>query len=93
MLDQTDLARLRPNQAPDRVRPPYNALRFHTHEEGQLALVAERAFDGVIASPLAGRAPKPRRQGQTMVIDKGLGLTQTRDLLELAADYIDYIRS
>jgi phosphosulfolactate synthase len=27
-----------------------------------------------------------------MVIDKGLGLTETRDLLELAADYIDFIK-
>ncbi|HWI64053.1 MAG TPA: phosphosulfolactate synthase [Symbiobacteriaceae bacterium] len=52
-----------------------------------------RAFDGVIASPLAGRTAKPRRHGQTMIIDKGLGLSQTGDLLELAADYIDYIKS
>ncbi|HWI51845.1 MAG TPA: phosphosulfolactate synthase [Symbiobacteriaceae bacterium] len=32
----------------------------------------------------------PRGGGQTMIIDKGLGL-QTGDLLELASDYIDYI--
>lgn len=57
-----------------------------------LALVDGRAFDGVIASPLAGRSAKPRRQGQTMIIDKGLGLSQTGDLLEMACDYIDYVK-
>lgn len=51
-----------------------------------------RAFDGVITSPLAGRTAKPRQHGQTMLLDKCLGLSQTGDLLELAADYIDYIK-
>jgi phosphosulfolactate synthase len=55
-------------------------------------LVEGTAFDGVITSPLAGRSAKPRRQGQTMIIDKGLGLAQTGDLLALAGDYIDYIK-
>lgn len=55
-------------------------------------MVDEKAFDGVIKSPLEGRIVKPRRQGQTMIIDKGLGLSQTGDLLELAADYIDYVK-
>lgn len=54
--------------------------------------VTPKAFDGVVASPLAGRFGKPRSAGQTMVIDKGLGLTQTGDLLELAADYIDFVK-
>ena len=27
-----------------------------------------------------------------MLIDKGLGLSQTGDLLEMAADYIDYVK-
>jgi phosphosulfolactate synthase len=27
-----------------------------------------------------------------MIIDKGLGLSQTGDLLELAADFIDYVK-
>ena len=61
-------------------------------ERGLLRLLDGRAFDGVIASPLAGRAPKPRDAGQTMLLDKGLGLSQTGDLLELAADYIDYVK-
>lgn len=50
------------------------------------------AFAGVISDPLAGRSAKPRRAGQTMVIDKGVGLSQTGDLLELAAGYIDYMK-
>ena len=61
-------------------------------ERGPRTLTDGRAFDGVIASPLPGRAPKPRQQGQTMLIDKGLGLTETGDLLELAAEHIDYIK-
>jgi len=52
----------------------------------------ERAFDGVILSPLAGRSAKPRTIGETMLIDKGLGLSQTGDLLELGSDFIDYIK-
>lgn len=51
-----------------------------------------KAFDGVITSPLAGRSAKPRTCGETMLIDKGLGLSHTGDLLELAAPYIDYIK-
>lgn len=52
----------------------------------------EGAFDGVVASPLPGRQAKPRTGGQTMVIDKGMGLAQTGELLELAAPYIDFIK-
>lgn len=55
-------------------------------------MLDEKAFDGVITSPLAGRTSKPRDSGQTMLLDKGMGLSQTGDLLELAADYIDYIK-
>ncbi|SDC61517.1 MULTISPECIES: phosphosulfolactate synthase [unclassified Candidatus Frackibacter] len=40
--------------------------------------------------PLQGRKLKPRDIGLTMMLDKGLGLRQTEDLLELAADYIDF---
>ncbi|HYG57787.1 MAG TPA: phosphosulfolactate synthase [Symbiobacteriaceae bacterium] len=55
-------------------------------------MAESRAFDGVITNPLAGRIAKPRRRGHTMIIDKGLGLSQTGDLLEIAADYVDYIK-
>lgn len=40
--------------------------------------------------PLQGRKEKPRQTGLTMVLDKGLGLNQTEDLMEMAADYIDF---
>lgn len=42
--------------------------------------------------PLSGHSTKPRRTGCTMLLDKGLGLSQTKDLLELAGDYIDIIK-
>lgn len=51
-----------------------------------------RAYAGVIRDPLPGRARKPRSVGLTMVIDKGLGLGPTRALLELAGEYIDFIK-
>lgn len=42
--------------------------------------------------PIGGRAQKPRRHGLTMVIDKGLGLRALSDLLETAADWIDFLK-
>ncbi len=42
--------------------------------------------------PLPGRLRKPRTQGLTMVIDKGLGLNETKDLLKTAGEYIDFIK-
>ncbi|MBA4494977.1 phosphosulfolactate synthase [Paenactinomyces guangxiensis] len=38
------------------------------------------------------RTDKPRISGCTMVMDKGLGLTNFRDTLELAGEYIDFIK-
>ncbi|MHB1125602.1 MAG: phosphosulfolactate synthase [Bacillota bacterium] len=46
----------------------------------------------VLEFPVSGRHAKPRHKGLTMVIDKGLGLTEVRDLLDIAADYIDLIK-
>ncbi|MDD2444362.1 MAG: phosphosulfolactate synthase [Desulfotomaculaceae bacterium] len=46
----------------------------------------------VIGFPIKGREDKPRQQGLTMVIDKGLGLGGTKDLLEVAGEYIDMIK-
>jgi len=51
-----------------------------------------KAWSDVVTFPLPGRSPKPRKSGITMIIDKGLGLAETEDLLNLAADYIDYIK-
>ncbi len=46
----------------------------------------------ILDFPMVGRRAKPRDQGLTMVIDKGMGLTETRELLDLAANYIDFIK-
>lgn len=51
-----------------------------------------KALEGVFTSPLAGRSVKPRKVGYTMVIDKGLGLAATRDLMDTASDYIDSLK-
>ena len=50
------------------------------------------AWDAVVALPETKRFPKPRTEGITMVIDKGLGLTETRELLEMAADHMDFLK-
>lgn len=50
------------------------------------------AWTATIDFPEQNRLSKPRTTGITMVIDKGLGIAATRDLLELAADYIDFIK-
>ncbi|UFJ42926.1 phosphosulfolactate synthase [Brevibacillus humidisoli] len=39
--------------------------------------------------PSAERTSKPRQQGLTMVIDKGLGLHSFEDVMNVSADYID----
>lgn len=48
------------------------------------------AFDGVVTAPVAGRTRKPRHTGLTAVMDKGLGLEATRDVLSVAGAYIDF---
>jgi len=50
------------------------------------------AWDEVVALPETKRFSKPRTEGVTMVIDKGLGLTEIRDLLEMAADHMDFLK-
>ena len=32
-----------------------------------------KSFDGVFEMPVPGRTVKPRKEGLTMIIDKGLG--------------------
>lgn len=51
-----------------------------------------KAWDGTVSMPLPGRLPKPRQAGLTMVIDKGLSLAETRALLDVAGDYIDFLK-
>lgn len=50
------------------------------------------AWDAVVELPETKRFSKPRTEGITMVIDKGLGLTEIRDLLEMAANHIDFLK-
>ncbi|ACL70925.1 phosphosulfolactate synthase [Halothermothrix orenii] len=42
--------------------------------------------------PIEGRVLKPRHKGVTMVLDKGLGIRALKDLLEIAGDYIDFLK-
>lgn len=49
-------------------------------------------MNGVLQAPLDGRRAKPRQSGLTMVIDKGLGLGETTDLMNMAADYMDIVK-
>lgn len=43
----------------------------------------------ILDFPLEGRQSKPRNVGWTMIIDKGLGVATTQELVEIAAPYID----
>jgi phosphosulfolactate synthase len=49
-------------------------------------------WEGIIESPIQNRLPKPRSQGCTMVIDKGLSLQETVALIETAGDHIDLVK-
>lgn len=51
-----------------------------------------KAWLDILDFPHKDRVDKPRAHGLTMVIDKGLGLTDTRDLMELASDYVDHLK-
>ncbi|MDD4168803.1 MAG: phosphosulfolactate synthase [Desulfotomaculaceae bacterium] len=42
--------------------------------------------------PIKGRSQKPRHKGLTMILDKGLGVEETRGLLQTAGAYIDMIK-
>jgi len=46
----------------------------------------------ILKFPLSGRSKKPRRDGLTIVIDKGMGLSKMRDMLQTASEYIDMIK-
>jgi phosphosulfolactate synthase len=51
-----------------------------------------KAFDGIFEMPVQGRTMKPRKNGVTMLIDKGLGLSATEDLMQMASDAIDMVK-
>ena len=52
----------------------------------------QNPWQEVIRIPLGQREPKPRTKGITMVIDKGLGLRELKDLLEVAGTYLDFLK-
>ncbi|MFC2168962.1 phosphosulfolactate synthase [Acidobacteriota bacterium] len=51
-----------------------------------------KAWENVIEIPVEGRSEKPRNKGLTMLIDKGLGLQNMQDLIQISGDYIDIIK-
>lgn len=54
--------------------------------------IMTKAWLDFLEFPLRGRQAKPRDTGLTMVIDKGMGLAETKDLLTVAANYIDMVK-
>lgn len=55
-------------------------------------MAVRKAWDGVFTLPVKERVGKPRAIGWTMVMDKGLGVNQTADLMAAAADAIDVVK-
>lgn len=49
-------------------------------------------WQDVIRFPLGERTKKPRASGLTIVIDKGMGLGETKDLLKIGGEYIDFVK-
>lgn len=54
--------------------------------------MAKKAFEGVFDIPVAERTVKPRDTGVTMIIDKGIGMAATEDMLEIAGDAVDMVK-
>lgn len=54
--------------------------------------VSSGAWHSIVELPETRRFVKPRLSGLTMIIDKGLGLRETLDLLEMAADHLDFLK-
>lgn len=52
----------------------------------------EKTWMDFLCFPLGHRESRPRERGLTMVLDKGLGAGETRDLLTVNAPYIDFIK-
>jgi len=43
-------------------------------------------------SDLPGRESRPRKNGITMVMDKGISLRQAEDFLDVCSDYVDFVK-
>jgi len=52
----------------------------------------KKAWEGVTEMPVRGRSSKPRTTGLTMVIDKGIGMNQIKDMVQTSGEYIDIIK-
>ena len=50
------------------------------------------AWDGIFSMPVPGRSAKPRTDGYTMVLDKGLGPQAVQDLVDTAAHAVDFLK-
>jgi phosphosulfolactate synthase len=50
------------------------------------------AWGHCVDPPIKDRSEKPRKSGITMILDKGLGLRATRDLVETAGSFIDVVK-
>ena len=48
--------------------------------------MSEKAFSFL---PMPERSSKPRKNGLTMCLDQGMGLTYTEDLLSICSEYVD----
>src|SRR5207248_9762193 len=86
--------RARSTGPPSRVPGPRSVARGTAWRDCWMmpGKVDRPAWEGVIAWPVRDRAPKPREQGWSMVIDKGLGLHAIDDLMQMAAPLIDVVK-
>ncbi len=55
-------------------------------------MLVNKLWEEIIKPPLNDRNAKPRTVGVTMMIDKGLSINETENLLEIGAPYIDFLK-
>lgn len=51
-----------------------------------------KAWEGCIEPVVNDRSEKPRKSGITMILDKGMGIRETKDLVETASSYVDVVK-
>lgn len=57
-----------------------------------LNIQKHNAWHDLISFPMGERTLKPRREGLTMILDKGMGIQETQDLFNAAGEYIDLVK-
>ncbi len=57
-----------------------------------MTLIQKQGMDGIYSAPVPGRSEPPRKNGLTMLIDMGSGISETRDFLDYAGRYIDIFK-